>query len=542
MKLRMNNIQLFVVLVIILGSCAVSDRPGGGPPDKEPPVVVTGGETTPNKQTFFNERKIVLEFNEWIKVSNPVKEIFISPPLDYPLQVTDRGNKVILAFNENEVFKENTTYQINMGKSIKDLNEGNPLENFTFLFSTGAQLDDCSISGIVINELDGKAREDILVMLYDNLSDTVLTTLKPSYLTRTDKEGRFSLNNIRIDSFQIFALKDENVSYTYDQQNEEIAYLDSLLILVQDQDSIVDLSLNLFDEEDEPLFIVARENQKGLVKIVYAPLPDNILVNILGDSLPSYTEIGTDTIYHWHQNYAADSLLIELSYDNNLDTIKVRRGKMDLKSMPLSLLTKKVEILPRDTVSLLWSKPIALSHKDSIINAITISDSSQVYTINDLSINNQRINLVLDSLVTDSEYIMKIDSGRVKDWYGQYHQDSSELVITTLNYENLGVINLDIIKTDSLNYVLEVITKKEVVDKRSIITSEKITLSNLLPGDYTINLLQDIDGNGKWTGSSLSLKRRAEKREEVKLETLKSGWELESTINITEIFDATQSN
>ena len=525
-----------------VSACAVSERPGGGPRDERPPMVISGGDTTPNKQTFFNEKKIVLEFNEWIKVSNPTKEIFVSPPLNYPLQVSDRGNKVILEFNEKEAFKENTTYQINMGKSILDLNENIPLENFTFLFSTGAKLDDCSISGIVINESDGSKRADILVMLYDNLSDTVLTTLKPSYLTRTDKEGRFTINNIRTDSFQIFALKDENVSYTYDQQNEELAYLDSLLILAQDQDSIVDLTLELFDEEDEPLFIVARETHKGLIKIVYAPMPEDITVNMLGDSLPTYTETGKDTLYYWHQNYTADSLLLQVNYDNVIDTIKVRRGKKDVKSIPLSLVTNNVEILPLDTFSIIWSKPLDVSQRDSIMTGITISDSSQVYTIADVSLKDKMINIVIDSLGADAEFIMKIDSGRVKDWYGQYYQDSSEIFIKTLNAENLGIINLDFVKTDSLDYIMEVIYKNKIVDKRSIISSEKITLSNLLPGGYTLNLLQDLDRNGKWTGSSLSLRRRAERQEEVKLESLKSGWELESTINITEIFDATQSN
>ena len=542
MKWRINNIHLFLVVIMTVSACAVSERPGGGPRDERPPMVISGGDTTPNKQTFFNEKKIVLEFNEWIKVSNPTKEIFVSPPLNYPLQVSDRGNKVILEFNEKEAFKENTTYQINMGKSILDLNENIPLENFTFLFSTGAKLDDCSISGIVINESDGSKRADILVMLYDNLSDTVLTTLKPSYLTRTDKEGRFTINNIRTDSFQIFALKDENVSYTYDQQNEELAYLDSLLILAQDQDSIVDLTLELFDEEDEPLFIVARETHKGLIKIVYAPMPEDITVNMLGDSLPTYTETGKDTLYYWHQNYTADSLLLQVNYDNVIDTIKVRRGKKDVKSIPLSLVTNNVEILPLDTFSIIWSKPLDVSQRDSIMTGITISDSSQVYTIADVSLKDKMINIVIDSLGADAEFIMKIDSGRVKDWYGQYYQDSSEIFIKTLNAENLGIINLDFVKTDSLDYIMEVIYKNKVVDKRSIISSEKITLSNLLPGDYTLNLLQDLDRNGKWTGSSLSLRRRAERQEEVKLESLKSGWELESTINITEIFDATQSN
>ncbi len=533
-------IALCLLIILAISACAVIERPKGGPKDEDPPLVVTGGETTPNRQTFFSDRKVVLEFNEWVQVNNPVKEIFISPPLNYPLQVSDRGKRVIMEFHEDEVLKENTTYQINMGESIRDLTEGNKLENYTFLFSTGAKLDECSISGNVVNELDGKKRSDILVMLYDNLSDTVLTTLRPTYITRTDKEGNFALNNIRKDSFQIFALNDQNVSYTYDQKNEEVAYLDSLIILATDVDSFPNVSLEMFDEQDEPLFIEARETQRGLVKLVYNPLPENLIVKIIGDTLDAYTEIGKDTIFHWHQYFEADSLLLELSYEDVLDTVKVRRGKKNISKRPLTLLTDNLEILPRDTVILEWNKPLA---SDSAYqNAISVQDSNRVYEVIDLSIDRKMMRILIDSLSTDSEYIMKIDSGMVKDWYGQYFQDSAEVKLEVLDPSILGAIHLDIIKTDSLSYVMEVLSNKKVIDKRSIMSSEKITLSNILPGNYTVNILQDLDGNGKWTGSSLSQKRRSERKVEIKLEPLKSGWELEATINITEEFDATQSN
>ncbi len=533
-------IALCLLIILAISACAVIERPEGGPKDEDPPLVVTGGETTPNRQTFFSDRKVVLEFNEWVKVNNPVKEIFISPPLNYPLQISDKGKKVIMEFHEDEELKENTTYQINMGKSIRDLTEGNTLENYTFLFSTGAKLDKCSISGTVVNEIGGKERSDILVMLYDNLSDTVLTTLRPSYITRTDKEGKFSLNNIRKDSFQIFALNDQNVSYTYDQKNEEVAYLDSLIILATDVDSIPNLVLEIFDEQDEPLFIEARETQRGLITLVYTPFPENLIVNIIGDSLDAYTEIGKDTIFHWHQNFEADSLLLEVSYDEVLDTVKVRRGKKNISKRPLTVLTDNLEILPRDTVILEWNKPLA---SDSAYeNAISVQDSNRVYEVIDLRVDRKMMRVLIDSLSADSEYTMKIDSGMVKDWYGQYFQDSAEVSLKVLDPSILGAIHLDILKTDSLSYVMEVMDNRKVIDKRSIISSEKITLSNILPGNYTVNILQDLDGSGKWTGSSLSQKRRSEKKVEINLEPLKSGWELEATINITEEFDATQSN
>lgn len=296
----------------------------------------------------------------------------------------------------------------------------------------------------------------------------------------------------------------------------------------------------MFDEQDEPLFIEARETQRGLVKLVYNPLPENLIVKIIGDTLDAYTEIGKDTIFHWHQYFEADSLLLELSYEDVLDTVKVRRGKKNISKRPLTLLTDNLEILPRDTVILEWNKPLA---SDSAYqNAISVQDSNRVYEVIDLSIDRKMMRILIDSLSTDSEYIMGIDSGMVKDWYGQYFQDSAEVKLEVLDPSILGAIHLDIIKTDSLSYVMEVLSNKKVIDKRSIMSSEKITLSNILPGNYTVNILQDLDGNGKWTGSSLSQKRRSERKVEIKLEPLKSGWELEATINITEEFDATQSN
>ena len=523
-------------------SCAVIRMPEGGPKDVTGPVVLTDGSSTPNKQVFFDDRKIELAFDEWVTVSNTAKEIFVSPPLDYPLQISDRGKKVIIEFHEEEVLRENTTYQISMGKAIKDLTAGNELEEYTFLFSTGAQLDELSISGKVIDEETKKPISDVIVVLYDNLSDTAFTDLKPLYLARTDKEGSYRLQNLRSDTFQIFALKDENVSYTYDQPTEMVGYLDSLLVLMPN-DSLSNIVLELFDEEDEPLLVETREYHKGLVKITYLPVPRNPSVRFLDETLEEgFMEIQDDTIFYWHNAIMADSLMMEISFDSRADTSKVRRAKKTIKEVPLRSTTRSLEIEKSDTIYMEWNKPLQMDSLANFKSCISIQDTGGIKPIKAVGVDKRRLWILSDSLIHKHRYSLSIDSACVTDMYGVQNLDSLSVNISTSDPESLGTIHLQIEKSDSLNYIMEILSGKDVIEKRYITSSEKIILSKMKAGKYSVKLVQDRNENGRWTSGNLKEKRKSEKRESVDLEPLKAGWELEATINITEIFDATQSN
>ena len=419
---------------------------------------------------------------------------------------------------------------------------GNNLENFIFLFSTGPKLDKLSIKGSVKGEDDNKAKSEVLVVLYDNLSDTVLTTQKPVYLTRTDKEGNFSLENLRADTFQIFALKDDNVSYTYDSPTEQVAFLDSLLVLTEEKDSIVDIELLLFDEEDDPLFLESRESRKGLIKTVYLPLPRSADINLLDTSFNYFSETRKDTFYTWHQNTMADSLLISVAYDNQVDTNKVRLAKKSMADVNLVCETASIEISKGDSLFVEWNKPLDSISIDSVSQSIILSDTSQNIVIKEIGITERNLWLLSDSLVSGNSYTIKIDSAVIVDWYGVSNMDSVVVDVTTIDTENLGKIILTVEKSDSLAYVLTVKNNNDIIEKQTIISQEVITLSNLQSGKYQVEILQDINGDGMRTGSNLKAKRRAERKASVDLEQLKKGWELEATISITELFDATKSN
>ena len=63
---------------------------------------------------------------------------------------------------------------INFGKAIADVNEGNILNNFTYVFSTGPHIDSLSISGSVQNTLTGDKEKDVTVMLLTPKQDTTI--------------------------------------------------------------------------------------------------------------------------------------------------------------------------------------------------------------------------------------------------------------------------------------------------------------------------------------------------------------------------------
>ena len=137
---------------------------------------------------------------------------------------------MVIKFKED--LASNTTYTINFGSAIKDLHEGNLFKNYVYSFSTGDHIDTLCISGKVLNASDKKPIDGVYVSLYaddrDNLDSLPMTSI-PDYLTKTDKEGKFSLNGLADKKYLVFAIKDVNSNLYFDQPNEEVGFLDTLV-------------------------------------------------------------------------------------------------------------------------------------------------------------------------------------------------------------------------------------------------------------------------------------------------------------------------
>ena len=208
--------------------CANAVAPTGGPTDTMPPIVV---EAVPENHSInFSGKKIEITFDEYITLDNANQNVLISPPLNEKPDIKLKNKTVVIKFKE--ALAANTTYTINFGTAIKDLHEGNQFKDYVYSFSTGDHIDTLSIAGKVLDASDKKPVEGVYVSLYaadhNNLDSLPLST-KPDYITKTDKDGMFDLNGLADKKYLVFALKDVNSNLFFDQPNEEVAFLDTLV-------------------------------------------------------------------------------------------------------------------------------------------------------------------------------------------------------------------------------------------------------------------------------------------------------------------------
>src|SRR5690606_38247616 len=143
--------------------------------------------------TNFKEKTIILKFDEFIKISNQQKEFTISPDVSEPL--TYKVKKKDLHITLPDTLDQNTTYTINLGKGLVDYNEGNPLLNYTYVVSTGAELDSLSISGTVINgytqAFDLTKDKEVIAILIPTSKDSTFGKKKASYYSAIDSSANF---------------------------------------------------------------------------------------------------------------------------------------------------------------------------------------------------------------------------------------------------------------------------------------------------------------------------------------------------------------
>lgn len=176
-KFTLFRLTLLMVIAVI-SACASLQQPQGGPKDTDAPKVLQ--EVPKNLSRNFNGNKIEITFDEFFKLSNEYTEITISPETE--TLPNFKIKQKTLEINFKDSLEKNTTYSINFGKAIQDVNESNILKNYSFVFSTGPKLDSLSIGGQVINTIDNKPVLDATVLLYPINKDSLFGKKKTIHL------------------------------------------------------------------------------------------------------------------------------------------------------------------------------------------------------------------------------------------------------------------------------------------------------------------------------------------------------------------------
>lgn len=207
---RFSYVSLFI---LILTACARMGSPDGGWYDETPPKVV--GCSPADRGTNVKANRVYINFDEYIKVDNAQEKVVISPPQNEQPDIKVHGRRISIELKDS--LKPNTTYTIDFSDAISDNNEGNPMGNYTYSFSTGEQIDTLEVAGTVLNAQDLEPIKGILVGLYQE-SDTMMR------VARTDSRGYFIIRGVAPGEYTVGALQDVDGDYRFTQRAEKMAF------------------------------------------------------------------------------------------------------------------------------------------------------------------------------------------------------------------------------------------------------------------------------------------------------------------------------
>ncbi len=219
-----RQLCLLGLLLSIIG-CAKMGKPDGGWYDETPPRVM--GCAPDDKATNVHSQKISIYFDEFIKLENATEKVVVSPPQMETPEIKSTGKRITIELNDT--LRENTTYTIDFSDAISDNNEGNPLGNYTYSFSTGPEIDTLEVSGYVVAANDLEPIKGILVGLYDDLADSAFQKEPMLRVARTDGSGRFVIKGVKPGTYRVYALEDADANYFFSQKSERLAFTPDLI-------------------------------------------------------------------------------------------------------------------------------------------------------------------------------------------------------------------------------------------------------------------------------------------------------------------------
>ncbi len=334
-------------LGLVLGACASMGRPQGGERDFDPPRFVRSNPAPGSVNV--DRSRIIINFDENIQLDDPMNKIVVSPAQKNTPQISGVGHRVSIELRDSLI--PNTTYTVDFTDAIKDLNEGNILDGFSFDFSTGPEIDTLSISGMVFQAENLEPAQGMLVGVYSNLSDTAIRTLAFERITKTNQLGQFTVRNLKPGTYRIYAINDVNRDFHWDR-SEDVAFFDTTLtptaVLAQHTDTVFSANgdvdsvfthtvtefkpdnvlLTWFNENYKAQYLMdrARPEANRITMNMGAPSDTLPLLRMLGgsrhgESIERWAVLNSsptrDTLEYWITDSAVirqDTILLEARY------------------------------------------------------------------------------------------------------------------------------------------------------------------------------------------------------------------------------------
>ncbi|GHT66390.1 hypothetical protein AGMMS50239_27780 [Bacteroidia bacterium] len=543
-----------LLLSFFFFSCASLGSPEGGDIDETPPRFVKSNP--PANATRFEGHKIELSFDEYISIEKPSEKVIITPPQKRTPVIRAIGKKISVELKDTLIL--NTTYTLDFTNGIVDNNEKNPLEGFTFAFSTGDVIDSLMISGLLLNAENLEPLSNVIVGIHSNPEDSAFTSLSFLRTTMTNDRGKFSIRNAAPGTYRLFALKDMNRNYKFDQKTEEIAFLDSLIVpsfepaIRMDtvwKDSLTvdtikevhytrftpdDLTLFFFKENFETQYLSKSErpirNQlafhfnsaDSLPPAIYLIKEDSI-ENIREDwYIPEYSPDKKNIIYWLTDSllYQRDTLRLEVDYWQtdtlfNLspvtDTLRFmwrkeapkKKSKKELEKEAATIDFLKIDLSLKssadifDTLKITFSEPVREFDPKKIRirqKVDTLWEARAFPMVKDTL--NPRIFYINNDWTYGREFQIIVDSAAIFSIYDKWN-DSTSVQFKFKEQEEYVNIYVKILGGEG-NGFGELLNNSDIAIQTSALYDGELVFENLNPGKYYLRYIEDLNGNGKW--------------------------------------------
>ncbi|MBK8673824.1 MAG: Ig-like domain-containing protein [Bacteroidetes bacterium] len=540
----MAKYLVFFISILVFVRCATPSYPTGGERDSTPPKVLSVSPL--DSMLNFVGNEIVFKFNEFVQIENPQQTVLITPsPKEFP-SIVARKKELVIKFKE--ALLDSTTYSISFNNGLKDLNEGNPLENFTYVFSTGPTLDSLILKGNLFFSETTTFPPNTFVGLYKNLDDSVLYKQKPDYIFNLKSEGPFQFNNLKAGSFRCFALSDKNFNFIYDLPSEFVGFAKDIIII--SADSVQTLDLTLFKSIESKFRISNYSNTftngGGFIEL-NKPIDFNTkwALKESNDSLKIlFSELNEERNII---NFWLDNLKEKVNYklglfikDEMVDSINVVSKSISESNSFLSLTTtqlnklKVVDIKP-DNILILKSS-IPLDSNQCLNEAFLMDSISRRVKKIDYLVDNQFI--TINDVVLDTSYNQLIFPKNTLVSFNGLTNDSIVFNLKSVKANDLGSLKLSFeLPSDSINYIIKIYNTNAGFSE--IIRVNKVSnfiwfKENLFPGNYNLEIVFDENFDGLFTNGSINdFKMPEYKFSYSKPITLKNNWDLEENIVVS---------
>lgn len=505
-------------------ACAQTTPLTGGPKDVWAPAIDSAKTYPANGQINFDGNEVSIKFNEYIRLNNPTENIIIIPQQTEAPTIMAKNKRLNIKFNEP--LTENTTYTITFNNAIQDITEKND-SVFQFVFSTGNYIDSLQVFGSVKDAFTNQAAAEMLVGLYpknvESNFDSIPFKYKPTYLSQTNDNGLFQLNYLKAGVYYLFAIKDKNKNLLYDK-GEYIGFIAEKEFNLIPTDTFI-FDFGTFVEEDEEVYVEdVNFTFPGKLEVILSNPTDSFSVSSTMSLLEEKTAREDSLIFWLTENPQA-----RMKFFTNLlgekDTLKpIFKGTPDnVNEVKLTQTNNVVKgkLLPNENLKISFSEPIL----NVDLSGIHFYDIDS----NELDLKEYNIDVRTIEFETEGSDAVRIliDSAAVSSVFGRVFSQSLALNFENHSADYYGSLIVSMDTTFSVPVIVHVLD-----DKKQIVASQpfqkKMVFEKLLPANYQLRLIFDVDDNGEWTPGSLSEGRIPEKviynTESIKV---KSKWEKE---------------